>query len=524
MPASARLPFLLMLAGVFVAASDLTVVSTILPQIVFDLEIPLRTGLAQAAWIVNAYLIAYTLTLPLMGHVSDQFGRRNTFLCCLLLFSAGSLVAGTAHSLDVMIAGRVLQALGAGAMVPVTMAYVADILPPERRPLALGLVGAVDTAGWVIGPLYGALMVVFSQWRWIFFINAPFSILTGVGLWLCMGPAQTGSASLENVRGSVPASERVAAVGDWRHIDWLGTLTLTAALLSLTLAFSGSQQEGGGSTFAGQTGFNPFAAPLIAIALVAMLLFIWQERRAVRPLIPLLLFSDRTLAAACAANFLVGAALIIAMVDVPLFVNVAVAGSLADAPLLSGTALAVFTVGMVVGSLGGGWLAGHRGYRLPSLGGVALAATGFYLMAQWRSGVELPGMVAGLVICGVGFGVVISPIASAVINSAGAAQRGIASALVLILRLVGMALGLAALTTWGIYRLNVLTAALPPLNLADPAQAVRLLFEQARLMSVQVIGELFLAAAGMCLLAILPLILMRDKLSRVMPGAWFGWR
>ena len=163
MPASARLPLLLMLAGVFVAASDLTVVSTILPQIVFDLEIPLRTGLSQAAWIVNAYLIAYTLTLPLLGHVSDQFGRRNTFLACLVLFSAGSLVAGTARTLEVMIAGRAIQALGAGAMVPVAMAYVADVLPPERRPLALGIVGAVDTAGWVIGPLYGALMVAFSN-------------------------------------------------------------------------------------------------------------------------------------------------------------------------------------------------------------------------------------------------------------------------------------------------------------------------------------------------------------------------
>jgi EmrB/QacA subfamily drug resistance transporter len=511
MPASARLPLILMLAGVFVAASDLTVVSTILPQIVFDLEIPLRTGLSQAAWIVNGYLVAYTLTLPLMGHVSDQFGRRNTFLCCLALFSAGSLVAGTAHSLEVMIAGRALQALGAGAMVPVTMAYVADVLPPERRPLVLGLVGAVDTAGWVIGPLYGALMVVFFQWRWVFFINAPFSILVGAGLWRYM-------------RAPLYRDRQAVAVRDWRRIDWLGTATLTAALLALALALSGSQQESGGSPFAGQTGFNPLAAPLSVSALIAMLLFVWQERRAAQPLIPLGLFNDRTLAAACAANFLVGAALIIAMVDVPLFVNIAVAQTTADAPLLSGYALALFTLGMVGGSLAGGWLAVRRGYRLPSLGGVALAAAGFYLMASWRSGIALPGMAAGLMLCGVGFGVVISPLASAVINAAGANQRGTASALVLVLRLVGMALGLASLTTWGIYRLNVLTAALPPLNLADPVQAARFILEQARLVSVQVIGELFLAAALVCVLAILPVILMRDKLSNVMPGVWLGWR
>src|SRR5712692_10403537 len=103
MPQSSRLPFALMLAGVFVAASDLTVVSTILPQIIFDLEIPLRTGLSQAAWIVNAYLIAYTITMPFMGRVSDLFGRRNIFLACLILFSAGSLVAGLAATLEWMI-------------------------------------------------------------------------------------------------------------------------------------------------------------------------------------------------------------------------------------------------------------------------------------------------------------------------------------------------------------------------------------------------------------------------------------
>src|SRR5262245_52429777 len=247
-----RLPFVLMLAGVFVAASDLTVVSTILPQIVLDLEIPLRTGLTQAAWIVNAYLIAYTVALPLLGRLSDLFGRRNTFLLCLALFSAGSLVAGLAQSLELMIAGRAIQALGAGAMVPVTMAYVADTLPAERRPTALGLVGAVDTAGWVIGPLYGAGMVVFFQWRWIFFINLPFSLLLAAGLWWVMRTAPAGVAPNKPTR-----------------IDWPGALALTVSLLTLTFALTGTEQESGGSAFAGQTGFNPLAVPLIIIAIIA---------------------------------------------------------------------------------------------------------------------------------------------------------------------------------------------------------------------------------------------------------------
>lgn len=502
-----RLPFILMLAGVFVAASDLTVVSTILPQIVLDLEIPLRTGLSQAAWIVNAYLIAYTVALPLLGRLSDWFGRRNTFLLCLLLFSAGSLVAGLAHSLELMIAGRALQALGAGAMVPVTMAYVADTQPAERRPTTLGLVGAVDTAGWVIGPLYGAVMVVFFQWRWIFFINLPFSLLLAAGLWWVMRNAPPGVAQVKPAR-----------------IDWLGALALTISLLALTFALTGTEQDSGGSAFAGQTGFNPLAVPLMFMAVSAFVAFVWRERRIAAPLVPLGMFAGRTVAAACAANFLVGVALIAAMVDVPLFVNLAVASGPGDAPLISGTALAMFTLGMAGGSLFGGWLTAHSGYRLPAILGLLAALLGFMLMSRWGAALSLRAMSPGLIAGGLGFGLVISPIASAVINAVGEAQRGIASAVVLILRLVGMALGLAGLTTWGIYRLNVLTAALPPLSLTDPTQAARVLFEQARLVSVQVLGELFFAAGIVCLIACLPALMMSAKLSTDADRSVFGWR
>ncbi|MEP7198412.1 MAG: MFS transporter [Chloroflexota bacterium] len=514
-----RLPLALMLFGVFVAASDLTVVSTILPQIIFDLEIPLRTGLAQAAWIVNAYLIAYTVTMPLMGRVSDLFGRRNIFLFCLALFSIGSVVAGLATTLDAMIVGRAVQALGAGAMVPVTMAFVADALPTDRRPFALGFVGAVDTAGWVIGPLYGAAMVLLAQWRWIFFINVPISVVIAVGLWWTMRHS--------GARRQTADGEQLVAVGGRRSVvglDWLGALTLTIALVALTLAFSGAQQESGGSLFVAQSGFNPFVVPLVVIAAFSLVAFVWQERRTAQPLIPLSMFADRTFSAACVANFLVGAALIIAMVDVPVFVNIAVAPTFADAPLLSGEALALFTLGMVGGSLAGGWLTGRRGYRVPSLLGLALGAIGFALMSQWRVGIALSEMAAGLCVCGLGFGFVIAPLASAVINAVGEAQRGIASAIVLIQRLIGMALGLAALTTWGLFRLNVLSAALPPLNLNDPTQAARVLFAQARLVSAQVIGELFVVAALICLVACLPALLMRVKLSGKSSTAWFGWR
>ncbi|MBI5877140.1 MAG: MFS transporter [Chloroflexi bacterium] len=506
-----RLIFLAMLAGVFVAASDLTVVSTILPQVIFDLEIPLRTGLGQAAWIVNAYLIAYTVTMPAMGRISDIAGRRGAFFAALALFAVGSLVAGLARALDVMIAGRALQALGAGAMVPVTMAFVADAMPPARRPWALGIVGAVDTAGWVVGPLYGAAMVVLAQWRWLFFINLPFSLLIAFALWRLMRPQA--------------AAERPAftASRDWRTLDLPGLVLSTVALVALTLAFTGTQDEGGGSLFAGQSGLSPWAGPLVALALLTLAAFVWRERSTPHPLIDVRLFADRTFSAACLANFFVGAALIIAMVNVPLFINIAVAPTIDAAPLQSGLALAAFTLGMVAGSLVGGASAGRAGYRWPAVTGLILAGAGFILMSGWRMGVTLGDMALPLALGGAGIGFVISPLASAVINSAGETQRGVASSLVLIMRLIGMALGLAVLTTWGIGRLNTLTAALPPVNFSD-SHAARLLFEQTRLVSVQVLAEIFGAAAAVCAVACLPALLMRDRLTGSKTTSWLGWR
>ncbi len=500
-----------MLAGVFVAASDLTVVSTILPQVIFDLEIPIRTGMPQAAWIVNAYLIAYTVTMPFMGRVSDVLGRRNAFLAALALFAAGSFVAGGARAFEAMIVGRAAQALGAGAMVPVTMAFVADSMPSARRAWALGVVGAVDTAGWVVGPLYGAAMVVLAQWRWLFYINLPFSALIAVALWRTM-----------RAHDAAPDT-RASHARNWRALDLPGIVLITASLVALTFAFSGTQEDSGGSLFAGQTGLNPYAAPLVVIAVAALAGFIWRERHAAQPLVELRLFADRTFSAACAANFFVGAALIIAMVNVPLFINIAVAPTLEAAPLQSGMALAAFTLGMVGGSLAGGALAGRLGYRLPALAGLTVAAAGFGLMNRWPLGISLAGMAPALVACGAGFGIVISPIASAVINAARADQRGIASSLVLIMRLIGMALGLATLTTWGLGRLNELTALLPPVNFADP-NAARLLFEQTRRVSVQVLGEIFGVAAFVCLLACLPAFLMRDRLTAQKTTSWLGWR
>lgn len=508
MPASARKTFappavlVLISFSVFLGALDLTVVSTILRQVIFDLEIPFPGGLNEAAWIVTGYLLAYTLTMPVMGRLSDLYGRRRVYLLCLGLFVFGSVLVGLANTLPRMIAGRVLQALGAGALVPVSMAVVGDVFPESRRAVALGIIGAVDTAGWVVGPLYGALMVTQFQWRWIFFVNLPLGLAAA---------AFTFVALRDLDRPAAPAS-----------MDYLGVAFLSVALASLSLALTGSPSasESNFATASAQTGggLSPNAPLLAVIFLVAGILFWARERRAASPLIDLAMFRSATFSAACAVNLLVGGALIAAVVDVPLFVNTVMLMARrltpAQADLQSGAILAVLTSAMVVAALVGGVLTEHWGYRRPALLGLFVAAIGFVLLSRWGPGLDNVTQARDLIVCGLGLGMVISPIATAVINTAAEHQRGTASALVLILRLIGMTVVLSALTTWGVYRFEGLSRAVPL-----GATTVELITR----ISAQVMDEIFALAAAVCVIAIVPALCLRQPLTPLTRAVRSWW-
>ena len=180
---SANTILIVLAFGVFVAADDLTVVSTMLRQIVFDLEIPLPDGLDDAAWIVNAYLIAYVVVMPFVGRISDILGRRPVYIAAFTLFLAGSIWVPLAPNLPSFIFGRVLTALGGGAMVPIGMAIIGDVYEAKKRPTALGTLGAIDTAGWVWGPLYGALLIRYLSWQWQFYLNIPLALIGIAASW-----------------------------------------------------------------------------------------------------------------------------------------------------------------------------------------------------------------------------------------------------------------------------------------------------------------------------------------------------
>jgi len=475
--------------GVFVAADDLTVVSTMLRPIIGDLGIVLPDGLDDAAWIVNAYLIAYVAVMPLSGRLSDLVGRRRVYVAALALFVVGSIIIPRTTTLGPFLAGRVLTALGGGALVPIGMAVVGDAYAEAKRARALGILGAIDTLGWVWGPLFGAVLVRYLSWQWQFHLNIPLGILGIAAAWWALAehdhPVRRG------------------------RIDWVGAGALSVALVSLNLALLGSaeiQSVTGLEELTGSTGEG--LRWLFLVALVAAVVFLVRERRTDDPIVDFALFGGRNLAAAVAINFLVGAALVIAMVDVPLFVNV-IEVDVARSAVIAGWVLSSLTAAMAVAAYVGGRLTERSWYRPPVVTGLVLAATAFLLMgAGWQADTRYPLMAVQLGVLGLGFGLVVAPTSAAVVDGAPADRRGTAASVVVVLRLIGLSVGLSGLTAWGLHRFNQFRSQveLPPLG--DPGFPDALRVAQADV-TTAALAETFLAAGVVVLVALAVSLFMR---------------
>ncbi|HWQ13020.1 MAG TPA: MFS transporter [Roseiflexaceae bacterium] len=480
--------------AVFLGAVDLTIVTAVLPKIVLDLQVSIDTELNRAAWVITGYLLAYTVSMTFTGRLSDLYGRRQAYMVCLAVFTLGSAAVAAAPTLASVVAARVAQALGAGALVPIAMALAGDLFPPGRRAAALGIIAAVDTAGWMVGHLYGgALMRLFDNWRLLFWINVPLGVAALALTWLALR-----SLPIPRAAGS---------------FDWRGALLVSGGLTALNMALSVGAELGQADFYGQRAGPPPYALPLALLALALLAAFVWAERRARYPLLDLGLFRRRGAAAACAINALAGFALALAIANVPLFINTRLALLNPTEPDIlrrgaweSGLVLSALTLTMAATAPAGGWLAARTGHRPPALLGIALAAAGYGLLCLWQAGTGYPVMVGGLMVAGAGLGVTLAPAADAVIAAADATHRGAASALVIVLRLTGMTLGVSTLTLWGVRRQDALrrAAADNPQALSDPAGF--LLDVAAR-----VVAETFLFAVAALLLALALSLLLRGR-------------
>ena len=463
--------------GAFVTALDQTVVVSALPSVMLDLKIPI-TGLDRASWIITSYLLGYTVAMPLIGRVADVYGYPRVYQLSLLVFIAGTTLVALASNLEWMVGARVIQAIGGGATVPIGMAIASSLLPPERRGLALGIVGGAAEAGSMLGPAYGGAIVELSNWRWIFWLNVPQAgVLLLALLWLPNRPNRQA------------------------RVDYLGGGLLASTLLVVSLAVS-------------REGLFTFTSPLPFLigapgVLLAITLGVTQ-RRTLQPLLPDFLFRSWAFVIANVTQFLVGVSLIIAMVTVPLMANTIMGHD----PFTGALWLLRLTGAIPVGAVLGGWLLSKVGVRSITGIGLALTALGLFLVSNWQIGVSEPDLTLHLAMAGFGFGLVIAPIVTHALNGVRDDYQGTAASLVVVARMLGMTLGLAALSAWGVEHFQGLTAGLD-LPLPMPSEstesfAARLIEYKNNLNAagLSLFHNFFRAAAGVSLLAIVPAMMM----------------
>jgi MFS family permease len=423
----------------------------------------------------------------------------------LVLFALGSLVTAAAYDLPSMVAGRVLQGVGGGGLVPATLALVADLYPPRERGLPLGVVGAVQELGNVLGPLYGAVVLAFGDWRDIFWINLavalvlavvirrtrlsdtavrwrgrpdlpsvglvllalvclvlvmvePDVLLTDVTLGLGFLPvvgesrwltpvALAGYAVLALlVARTLTARRPLVDLPGWRtltgQVDVLGALLLAAALAGVILAFASADPE--------VQVISPAGPWLLAGSAVAAVAF-WRRNRAVaNPLVPPGALSSAPAWGAMVVSFFVGSALIAALVDIPIFARLTIYN---DSQLSAALVLVRFLVGLPVGAFAGGWLTHRLPAGVVTALGMAAACIGFAWMSTWGlESLRSPVASVPLVLAGVGVGLAMAPVNASLLSATDDDVHGVASALLVVARTVGKLVGISALTAIGLRR------------------------------------------------------------------------
>jgi MFS transporter, DHA2 family, triacylglyceride efflux pump len=492
-------------AGLFIAALDAYLVVTLLPAMVTDVGLTIDR-FEQATPIVSGFLGGYVIAMPLLGAYSDVRGRAPVYAICIGVFAAGSAVTATAGSLPWLVTGRVLQGLGGGGLVPLTLALAADLYGNGARTLALGAVSALQEAGSVFGPIYGATIASAAAsmggWRFVFWLNIPLATICAAGLLIASRshaapPAHDGSGAPDGsrvVHVEVMSYMPLQSGDRSSRLDWKGAALLGLGLSLLVVALYPDDPA--------HHATSGLFFPIGAASVVVLAIYGWRQVHVPDPLIPRPLLRSPQFAGAAAANLLIGASLMVALVDVPILGRLVFDVD----QLTAGLLLTSFLVGVPVGAILGGFLAGRIGARITAVLGSLLAAAAFLQMSAWQAG-ELalrigPVRPADLALgaCGLGFGVVIAPLAATVLQLTRAQHHGLASSLIVLARVVGMLVGLSALTAFGLFRFRQILGT-PQLTDPDLRARIEHLGRLVAAAFLQEYREIFTIAAGLCILA-----------------------
>jgi EmrB/QacA subfamily drug resistance transporter len=469
--------------GIFLAALDQTAVSALLPTIIKDYEGAFSpTAVERAGWIVTAYLVGYTVVMPVMGRLADLLGHRLLFNISILIFMAGSVMCAMAPTLKWLAVFRAVQAVGGGAIVPIAMGMVGIGFSRKTQALAIGILVSAGEAGGVIGPLYGAFVSQPMGWRWIFWINIPL-----------------GLAVMAVVQLLVPSWPRQRV-----YIDYRGAVLLAMFLAVITAALSGQRT----------IGWYEFVFPMMALGVALLAAFILVERKQEHPTLRLDMFKNRTFTAANIANLLEGVAMITALIQVPMFAYTTVSAT----PIEGGLLVIRMTVMIPIGAIIGGLLINRISHRWTATAGFAMAAVGLFMVSRWPVDVSSSVQTRDLMIAGFGFGLNSPALAAAVVGSVSRGRLALGSAIHIVFKTTGMMVGLAALGGWGIYTFESTLdlEGLPLLqrqqSFAEQIARAREVIEQRSMDAILlVLNRFFLVAAVMCLLAIIPSLMLKVK-------------
>ena len=476
--------------AVLLGALDTYVVITIMVDIMKDVGIAINK-IQQVTPIITGYLLGYIAAMPLLGRASDRFGRKMLIQVGLAGFAVGSVITALSGDLTTLVIGRIVQGTASGALLPVTLALAADLWSARNRAGVLGGVGAAQELGAVLGPVYGITLVwLFSHWQAVFWVNVPLAVIAMVMIHFSLPP-----------RDKDQPPEKVDVVG--------GVLLAIALGLAVVGLYNPEPD--------GKQVLPSWGLPVLAGALIATVAFFAWEKVAKTRLIEPAGVHFRPFLAALGASLCAGAALMVTLVNVELFGQGVLGQDQNEAAFL----LLRFLIALPIGALFGGWLATRIGDRAVAFIGLVIAAGGFWLVSHWSIDVlsarhdlglfSLPVLDTDLAIVGLGLGLVIGPLTSATLRVVPPAQHGIASALVVVARMIGMLIGIAALSAWGLYRFNQHLATLAATNNAGPMSLAERLSAQAeryREAYVMMYGDIFLIAAVVCIIgAVLGLLI-----------------
>ncbi|MGA8415093.1 MAG: MFS transporter [Candidatus Dormiibacterota bacterium] len=569
-------------ASVLVAAMDTYVIVLALPAIMADVGIGVDQ-LQAATPIVSGFLLGYIVVMPLLGRLSDVYGRRPLLILCLAVFAAGSLVTASATDLGSVVAGRALQGLGGGGLVPVTLALVADLWPPERRGVPLGVIGGVQELGSVLGPLYGGLILTVATWQTIFWLNLPIAAALGAGLVVagrrgaagapvalrprldrlsvalaavaiaagCLAIAAPGPLRNSDTTGvaysalggmtwltpiALVAATAALALILWEvrghrstrnliefgrlpsvaaTVDWPGAALLGVCLSTVIVSFS-SQDPSEGAV-------SPDAIWLLPLGAVAAAALVIRERQARSPLIAAGELRSPGAYGALLTNLAVGAALMAALLDIPVLARATV-----DPNSQLGAALVLLRllVGVPIGAVAGGWLSQRLGNRLVAAAGMLITAAAFLAMTRWTATTLGDPFGPGwlhpsdpvLFACGLGFGLAIAPVNASILASVRDQMHGLASALVVVARMIGMLVGISILTAVSLHIFYATASGFPSPQALCPASPLNCPAYE-RDVTAAIVTELravFLGAAlAAAVAALLAAVLLRGRPARL---------